>query len=76
MHFSEIGVYLLQVGVIDLNQTKENNMFAHYYGSKAKGYTVTITADARPIGGKEYKVSGKREARLLAKRLNATPYNY
>ncbi len=51
-------------------------MFAHYYGSKARGYTVTITADARPIGRKEYKVSGKREARVLAKRLNATPYNY
>ena len=50
--------------------------FAHYYGSKAKGYTVRINTDARPVGGIEYKVSGKAEAKAIAKANNAAPYNF
>lgn len=50
--------------------------FAHYYGSKAKGFTVRINNDVRPVGGIEYKVQGKAEARKIAKANNATPYNF
>ena len=50
--------------------------YAHYYGSKAKGFTVRITTDVRPIGGEEFKVVGKGEAKKIAKAHNATPYNF
>jgi uncharacterized protein YdbL (DUF1318 family) len=52
-------------------------MFAHFYGSKAKGYFLIINTDASiRVSGKEIKVSGKREARKIAKELNATCWNF
>ena len=51
-------------------------MKAHYFGSKAKGYTLRVNDNASPRGGKVYRVTGKREARALAKRLKAAPYNF
>lgn len=50
--------------------------YAHYYGSKTRGYTLRITDGPRPVGGTEYSVSGKSEARKLADQHGATPYNF
>ena len=57
---------------------QENTMqaFAHYYGSKSRGFTVLINNSASPVGGTEYPVSGKLEARAIAKQHGATPYNF
>ena len=52
-------------------------MFAHFFGSKARGFVLIISTDPSNIrDGKEYKVSGKREAAALAKSLNAKPWNF
>lgn len=51
-------------------------MMAHYYGSKAKGFTVRITADMQPIGGVVFAVAGKAEAKKIAKAHNAQPWNF
>ena len=51
-------------------------MKAHYYGSKAKGFTVRITADMRPVGGVVITVAGKAEAKKIAKEHNAQPWNF
>lgn len=46
-------------------------MFAHYFEKQ-----LVITDNVRATGGKTYPVSGKREAKALAKKLNATPWNF
>lgn len=59
-----------------LNQTTKAKTMktAHYSASKALK-TVTISNTTRPIGDK-HVVSGKAEARKLAKELNAKPWNF
>lgn len=52
-------------------------MKAHYFGSRTKGFTLVITEG--PGLGKilsETKVSGKAEARKLAKEKGAEPWNF
>jgi len=51
-------------------------MKAHFYGSKAKGFTVIINDSPRPIGGIEIKVANKREAIKVAKEHNAERHNF
>jgi hypothetical protein len=51
-------------------------MKAHYYGSKTKGFTVRINEDMQPIGGLVFTVTGKAEAKKIAKAHNATPWNF
>ena len=52
-------------------------MFAHFYGSKARGFFLIINTDASiRVGGKEVKVSGKREARKIANELGAICWNF
>jgi len=53
-------------------------LFAHYWVSKRKGNILSISVDF-PIPSsldKQYRVSGKREARKIAKELNATCWNF
>lgn len=45
---------------------------AHYFNNK----TVRITEGPRPVGGQVYRVSGKREARVVAAKHNAQPWNF
>lgn len=47
-------------------------MFAHYCNDK----TVRITDSMSPIGGTVYPVSGRCEARAIAARFNAKPWNF
>ncbi len=49
-------------------------MYANYFKQGSR-HILIISADTRPVG-KEYQVAGKREARKLAKELNATPWNF
>jgi len=51
-------------------------MFAHYYGSKSKGFTLRINGTAQPVGGVIFAVSGKVEAKKLAKEHQAQPWNF
>ena len=53
-------------------------MFAHFYGSKAKGFILIISVSPIIRGDllKQISVSGKREARQIAKKLNATCWNF
>ena len=51
-------------------------MFAHYYGSKSKGFTVRINSDMQPVGGLVFTISGKAEAKKLAKEHQAQPWNF
>ncbi len=48
--------------------------FAHYYGT-GKRKELTVGESTRPIGV-VYQVSGLKDARELAKKLNATPWNF
>ena len=50
--------------------------YAHYYGSKTKGYTVRINESVRPVGGMIEVVTGKRQARAVAILARAKPYNF
>lgn len=47
-------------------------MYAHYCSNK----TVTICDNNRGIGGKTFKVAGKREARHLAQEYGAQCWNF
>lgn len=50
-------------------------MYAHI--TKVKdGYELRITTENRPVGGLVTHVTGKREARALAREHNATPWNF
>lgn len=52
---------------------------AHYHGSKARGFKLTISNGPSPILPNivaEYPVKDKREARKLAVTLNAKPWNF
>jgi hypothetical protein len=53
-------------------------MFAHFYGSKAKGWFLIINNSASIRGDllKQISVSGKREARKIANELGATCWNF
>ena len=47
---------------------------AHYFASK-QAKKVVIAVGPRPVG-EEYTVSGKAEARKIAKQHNAQPWNF
>ena len=49
-------------------------MKAHYFATKNVKYVV-LSEGPRPVG-ERIKVSGKADARALAKARNATPYNF
>jgi hypothetical protein len=49
-------------------------MKAHYFSSKSKKVLV-ISEGPSPVG-REYPVSGKAEARKIAKQHNAEPWNF
>ena len=52
-------------------------MFAHFFGSKAKGWTLIITkSPGLSEIVSEHKVSGKAEARRLALQFGFTPWNF
>ena len=51
-------------------------MYAHLYKQSKLGWVLIINDSARPIGGVEYLVSGKKEARTMAKQYNAQPWNF
>jgi len=52
-------------------------MFAHYYGSKARGYFLIISTSASiSIDDKEIKVDGKIQARKIAKEMGAKCWNF
>ena len=48
--------------------------YAHYFKS-GKQHQLVISSDARPVGD-THSVSSKKDAKSLAKKLGATPYNY
>ena len=50
--------------------------YAHYYGTKSKGYTVRITDSMQPVGGKVIPVDGKSHAKKVAKEHNAQQWNF
>lgn len=59
--------------------TTTTTTYAHYYTGRSNGQRrsyVLITEDVRPVNGTRYNVSGKREAREIAARLNAQPWNF
>ena len=47
-------------------------MYAHYRNDK----TVRITDSSRPVGGQVFRVSGKREARMIAAAHGARCWNF
>lgn len=49
-------------------------MKAHYFSSKAK--KVVIISEGFAPAGLEFPVSGKAEARKIAKQYNAEPWNF
>ncbi len=52
-------------------------MYAHFYGSKVKGYVLIITNSPSIINeGQTYPVATKRDARALAKKLGAICWNF
>lgn len=51
-------------------------MKAHFYGTKAKGFTVRITDSMQPFGGIVFSVAGKADAKKIAKEHNAQPWNF
>lgn len=61
-------------GTDPLDNSPKN--FAHYYGSKAKGFSVRITDSMQPTGGTVHPVAGKSEAKKIAKAHNATQWNF
>lgn len=50
--------------------------FAHFFGSKVKGYKIQITDSMQPIGGKTFPVESKAHAKQIAKQHNAKPWNF
>ena len=50
-------------------------MYAHYFKFGSK-HQVLITPTCQPINGDMFTVSGKKEAREIAKINNATPWNF
>lgn len=52
-------------------------MFAHFYGSKAKGYWVEITESPSPVAPiSQHRVANKAEARRVAAERGAKPWNF
>ena len=49
-------------------------MFAHYFTGKGKKFVI-ISATMQPIGTK-IEVTGKAEAKKIAKEQNAKPWNF
>jgi len=58
---------------LDENSTEK---FAHYTGSKAKGYTVRVTDSMQPTGGLVVPVNSKSHAKQVAKDHGAKPWNF
>jgi hypothetical protein len=50
--------------------------FAHFYKARGGKFTLIISTGPSIVGGEEHSVSGKAEARKLAKQLGATPHNF
>lgn len=61
---------------VEESTEQPSGKFAHYYGSKAKGYSVQITDSPSPIGGKTIPVDNKNHAKKVAKEHGATPHNF
>ena len=52
-------------------------MYAHIYGSKAKGFSIYLTIDASLVGvDVAWHTATKAEAKAYAKARGAVPYNY
>ena len=69
-------MYNTYIGADLLLLNQGTTMFAHYYGSKSKGFTLRINSDMQPVGGVVVAVSGKAEAKKLAKEHQAQPWNF
>ncbi len=50
--------------------------FAHYFGTKVKGYKVQITDSRQPVGGITLPVDNKAHAKKVAQAHNALPWNF
>lgn len=70
------GRYMGDSVEIDDVLVENTGKYAHYYGSKAKGYTVRITDSMQPVGGKVIPVDGKSHAKKVAKEHNAQQWNF
>ena len=54
-------------------------LYAHYYTGTQAGqrvHYIYLTESTQPVGGKRRTVAGKKEARQLAAKLHATPWNF
>ena len=70
------GRYMGDSVEIDDILIENTGTYAHYYGTKAKGYTVRITDSMQPVGGKVIPVDGKSHAKKVAKEHNAQQWNF
>lgn len=70
------GRYMGDSVEIDDVLVENTGKYAHYYGSKSKGYTVRITDSMQPVGGKVIPVDGKSHAKKVAKEHNAQQWNF
>ena len=50
------------------------NLTAHFFKSAKESYLI-ISTTCRPVGDK-FPVASKKEARAMAKQLNAEPWNF
>ena len=56
-------------------------MYAHLYKQSSRvenslGWILIINESFRPVGGVEFQVSGKKQAREIAKNYNAKAWNF
>lgn len=70
------GRYMGDSVEIDDVLIENTGTYAHYYGTKSKGYTVRITDSMQPVGGKVIPVDGKSHAKKVAKEHNAQQWNF
>lgn len=68
------GMKILDEMEKEFYPTKETNMFAHYFIGKGQKFVV-ISATMQPVGTKIH-VTGKAEAKKIAKEHNAKPWNF
>ena len=66
------GAFVIQRGY--MTQNEQITKYAHYYGT-GKRKELIVGDTASPIG-EVFQVSGLKDARDLAKKLNATPWNF
>lgn len=70
------GRYMGDSVEIDDVLIENTGTYAHYHGTKSKGYTVRITDSMLPVGGKVIPVDGKSHAKKVAKEHNAQQWNF